>query len=66
MTHLLRPGEVAERLGISTASLMNIVRGGQGPRCVRVAGCVRFAEGDLDAWIGGTTVSVASEGSGSR
>jgi excisionase family DNA binding protein len=53
MDDLLRPADVARRLGVSRAWLYDAAKSGRIP-CVRIggaAGPVRFIERDLDAWI---------------
>jgi excisionase family DNA binding protein len=53
MDDLLRPAEVARRLGVSRAWLYDAAKTGRIPS-VRIGGSdgpVRFIERDLDAWI---------------
>jgi excisionase family DNA binding protein len=53
MDDLLRPAEVARRLGVSRAWLYDAAKTGRIPS-VRIGGTdgpVRFIERDLDAWI---------------
>lgn len=50
---LLRPAEVAERLGVSRTWLYEAAKTGRIP-CVRLGGAdgpLRFVEADLDAWV---------------
>jgi excisionase family DNA binding protein len=48
---LLKPEEVAERLGISTSTLGAMVREGEAPPHLRVASRLRFPESGVDEWI---------------
>jgi excisionase family DNA binding protein len=53
MDDMLRPAEVARRLGVSRAWLYDAAKTGRVPS-VRIGGPggpVRFLESDLDAWI---------------
>jgi excisionase family DNA binding protein len=50
---LLRPAEVARRLGVSRSWLYEAAKDGRIP-CIRLGGPegpVRFLEADLDAWL---------------
>jgi len=53
MDELLRPAEVARKLGVSRAWLYDAAKSGRIPsiRIGGAAGPVRFIERDLDAWI---------------
>ena len=52
-THLLKPAEVIERLGVSRSWLYEAARSGRIP-CVRLggeSGPVRFPANDLERWL---------------
>ena len=51
MSRLLKPSEVADRLGISTHTLLEWRRNGFGPPWGRMrSNAIMYAESDLDAW----------------
>ncbi len=47
---LLRPGEAAKALAISTRKLWELTNCGEIP-CIRIGRAVRYAPADLQAWI---------------
>lgn len=51
-TRLLRVPEVAEALGLGRTTVYSLIKSGA-LRSVRVAGCRRVAETDLEAYIDG-------------
>lgn len=48
---LLRPKEVAERLGVSRSTLWRMRDAGKLPRPLRIGACVRWSKKALDEWI---------------
>ena len=52
MSHLLRPSQVAERLGVSRYTLLEWRRSGFGPPFLRLRGNdLRYRETDLEDWV---------------
>lgn len=48
---LFRPADVAQLLGVPTATLANWRCAGKGPPFLKVGRHVRYRRGDVEAWI---------------
>jgi predicted DNA-binding transcriptional regulator AlpA len=53
---LLRPADVAERIGIPVGTLANWRCDGRGPRYLKVGRHVRYRAADLETWLDRQTV----------
>ena len=51
MSRLLTARAVADRLGVSTETILRWVRCGELPAIRLPGGAIRFREGELDAWL---------------
>ena len=48
---MLRVGELAEKLGVTTRHIHNLVQWGKMPAPLRLGGAVRWSESHIDKWI---------------
>lgn len=62
MGRLLKPAEVADRIGVSKYTLLEWRRDGFGPPFLRLRGnSLRYPESELEAWVSERTANSLTE-----
>ncbi len=66
MSRLLTTREVADRLGLSSATVLRRWRAGELPGYRLGSNVLRFDEGDIESWLGSTYCNASHQALGSE